>query len=34
MQDEESEAEEETEIDDGRDAIANELFQGSGEVSF
>ncbi|XP_071876068.1 transcription elongation factor SPT6 isoform X1 [Bombus fervidus] len=31
IQDEESEGEEERETDDGRDAIANELFQGSGE---
>lgn len=32
IQDEESEGEEEREVDDERDAIANELFQGSGEV--
>ncbi|OAD54023.1 Transcription elongation factor SPT6 [Eufriesea mexicana] len=31
IQDEESEGEEEREVDDERDAIANELFQGSGE---
>lgn len=34
IQDEESEGEEEREVDDERDAIANELFQGSGEVIF
>lgn len=34
IQDEESEGEEEREVDDERDAIANELFQGSGEVTF
>lgn len=34
IQDEESEEEEEREVDDERDAIANELFQGSGEVIF
>ncbi|XP_031850226.2 transcription elongation factor SPT6 [Nomia melanderi] len=31
IQDEESEGEQEGEVDDGRDAIANELFQGSGD---
>lgn len=33
IQDEESEEEQEKEMDDERDAIANELFEGSGDVS-
>lgn len=34
IQDEESEEEQEKEADEERDAIANELFEGSGDVSF
>lgn len=33
IQDEESEEEQEKEADEERDAIANELFEGSGDVS-
>lgn len=33
IQDEESEEEQEKEVDEERDAIANELFEGSGDVS-